>query len=742
MIHSLRARLIIHIFIVVAVCLFMFLVIQTGINTRLYSEQVKKEIHTTVRLSIDKVDRYTHTMEQKVGGLASAGELFYKILKSSPEKNLDAQMQSYLIREFSTFREAVGGGLWYEPYKFYADKKYYGPYAFWENNQVKFTWDLTTPKYNYLEQDWYTLALPTNWDRTEKREQDYYWTRPYFDEAGTFLLMITVDAFMHDDDGSIIGITTADWSIETMVDFLRKSKISEDSDIFLVDMQSNFVLANTHEPESVMKSAANVPWMNMLLSPQKDVIKEVAVTIDGTPHYAYYALTDAGMLYGMLVPFRVLSDITDKLIRESIISAIILGVLLVSVLYFSLSAITNSIIALTEGVSRIAGGDLTARVSISAKDEIGQLASSFNEMTGKLSETYLHLGDEKARLLASINSLSFGFIIADMEDHVVLANKALNDQFGFNVGDSITIKQISLLIGEHHDLKMQIKRCFSDAAVCEIKNINFGTKTLRGIIAPIHSGEGAADIGYVLLFEDITEAKVIERSREEFFAVASHELRTPLTAIQGNMALFRDFSSTLTDTEKLEMVSDTYEASVRLIGIVNQFLDTSRLEQGKTTFAKELVDISELIRKTCKEMAPLAKAKGLVLSFIEPDVLIPNVIADTERMKQAILIFVDNAVKYTEKGMVTVSVAHTERDVVVSITDSGVGISSQNQALLFRKFQQAGEKMLSRDTSKSTGLGLYITKLIVEAMGGRVRLSKSKLGEGSTFELSMPIKPK
>ncbi len=385
MIHSLKIKVILIIFSVVAVIVAISLVTETTITAKLYRTAVEKEILATVRLNVNEIDRYTQAMEQKAADLARAGEIFYKMRKSAPSKNLDAEMEEYLVDNFSLFPEAIGGGIWYEPHKFYAQQKYYGPYAFWDKGDVLFTWDLNTPKYDYLTQSWYTVALPPDWDREQKRERDHYWTPPYFDEAGTFMLMITVDAFMYDEDGTIIGISTADWAMENMLTFLKNSKITEDSETFLVDANSNAVVANTLNPESVMKSASSVSWMTLLVNPQKDAVKVMTIDIGGTTYHAYYTLTDAGMFYGTLVPSKVISMATNKLLMISVVGSIFLVLVLVAVLYFALSMVTNSIITLTNAVSRVTGGDLSTRIRIISEDEIGLLGSGFNQMVETLS---------------------------------------------------------------------------------------------------------------------------------------------------------------------------------------------------------------------------------------------------------------------------------------------------------------------------------------------------------------------
>lgn len=347
---------------------------------------------------------------------------------------------------------------------------------------------------------------------------------------------------------------------------------------------------------------------------------------------------------------------------------------------------------------------------------------------------------ERSRLFASINSLSFGFIIVDMNHRVLLENNAMMQLFGFSDKDEVTIENISNLLGEHFDVKMEAERCVKGKAVCEIKEIIFGTKFLRGIIAPVLSGTADEKVGYVFLLEDITEAKVMERSREEFFAVASHELRTPLTAIRGNADMILSmFADKIVDKDMKEMLEDIDTSSVRLISIVNDFLEVSRLEQGRVEIKKEDFDISLMVERVVRDLKTMVEQKGLSIVYTAPTSPMPMVRADKNKTEQILLNLVGNAVKFTKEGGITVTTTVADGFVTTQIIDTGTGISEHNQSLLFRKFQQAGEQMLARDVTQSTGLGLYISKLIITNMGGTIGLSKSEFGKGSTFFFTLPI---
>ena len=240
--------------------------------------------------------------------------------------------------------------------------------------------------------------------------------------------------------------------------------------------------------------------------------------------------------------------------------------------------------------------------------------------------------------------------------------------------------------------------------------------------------------------EDTTEAKVLEQSREEFFSIASHELRTPLTAIRGNASMLLDYySEKLVDPDMHQMVEDMLTSSVRLIRIVNDFLDVSRLEQKRMQFHSEKFDVAQLVQNSVEELLGVAQARSLSLEFAPVSEKI-EAYADPARVKQVLMNLVGNAVNYTQKGGVVISVTRAGQFVNIAVKDTGIGIPRDQYALLFRKFQQVGEKIHSRDVM-STGLGLYISKLMVEGMGGEIGLVQSVPGEGSTFALTLPVEP-
>ncbi len=361
-----------------------------------------------------------------------------------------------------------------------------------------------------------------------------------------------------------------------------------------------------------------------------------------------------------------------------------------------------------------------------------------------------------SRAYSFLDTLSMGFIMCDVNAEVVLTNDAARHTLSLKTWDENdnnqvpainpdtkwTLSTIDDLLRPQLELKKLILQCLATNQPIECKEVDYGKLVLHLFITSIVNSdnqENPQEIGAVILIENITQQVVLERSKDDFLSIASHELRTPLTAIRGNASLIsKYYGDKLPNQDTVEMIHDIHESSIRLINIVNDFLDASSLEQGKIIMNRENFKVDDIIIDVVRELKSLSEAKHLELVREETKPSAPPVAADKMRTKQVIINLVGNALKYTDKGKVTVRTHYDEKYVYVTVVDTGNGMSIENQRLLFRKFQQAGDNMLTRDTTKSTGLGLYISKLIVELSGGRLYLESSEIGKGSAFTFTLP----
>jgi signal transduction histidine kinase len=226
------------------------------------------------------------------------------------------------------------------------------------------------------------------------------------------------------------------------------------------------------------------------------------------------------------------------------------------------------------------------------------------------------------------------------------------------------------------------------------------------------------------------------RLKSEFLASVSHELRTPMNAIIGYTKLMLDgLDGELTAQQQTDLFR-VAQAADNLLGLINGLLDLAKIEAGKMELNVEEVNIVDVTDEALELVRPRADEKGLQVRSLIPPAL-PNVWADRARVRQVLANMLANAVKFTERGSVSVAASAAEGWVTVSVSDTGVGITPEAQAYVFDEFRQAD----SSTTRKygGTGLGLAISKRLVTLHGGRIWVD-SELGRGSTFHFTLPIR--
>lgn len=352
-----------------------------------------------------------------------------------------------------------------------------------------------------------------------------------------------------------------------------------------------------------------------------------------------------------------------------------------------------------------------------------------------ISEGWLIIQKEKAKLMSSIDNLNVGFVLTDANDKITITNKAIGRILGYESKLSIEQKLNKLFnLKKHCQVCRETKQNFGP------QEIQLGDKYLQITATPVLTGETGDNqvAGTVILIEDITERKNLEKSKGEFFAMATHELRTPLTAIKGNADMLKlMYKDKVKDKDFNEMVNDIYLSSERLIRLVGDILDMSKLEMNKMQFQIKDFHIKTVIDQAIKELTTNAKYKKLYLkSEISPN--LPLVHADQDRVLQVLANLIGNAIKFTDTGGITVRARQEADKVKIQVVDTGIGISMENQNQIFKKFHQlqTGKKSLV----KGTGLGLYISKLMVENMGGKIGVESSSPGKGSVFSFTLPSK--
>lgn len=347
------------------------------------------------------------------------------------------------------------------------------------------------------------------------------------------------------------------------------------------------------------------------------------------------------------------------------------------------------------------------------------------------------INKEKARFQAAINNLPSGLIMIDNLTKEVLLNPLIMNILRLPKNEMI-LSELKPYLQNMVDFTKIYEECLKTKKIQVLKDINIGSRIYEFYFAPVDVG-GEGESGCLVIVEDITETKLLERKKDEFVAVASHELRTPLTSIRGNAEIIlNNFKSQLRNKDLKESIQDIYDSSITLIKMVNDFLDTSRLENNKIELVNDKFDLSVLAKKVVISLEQLAISKGLYLKFIDNNEAF-SVFNDKQKARQIIINIIGNAIKYTHAGGITVEVKKENEFAKIFVKDTGIGIKPIYQNLLFQKFQRAGNDIYTRDIQNSTGMGLYISKLLAKLMGGEVKLESSVEGEGSVFSFKLPL---
>ena len=242
---------------------------------------------------------------------------------------------------------------------------------------------------------------------------------------------------------------------------------------------------------------------------------------------------------------------------------------------------------------------------------------------------------------------------------------------------------------------------------------------------------------------DLKEAnehlKELDQLKDEFVSLASHELRTPMTIIKNYLWMLSNDTKNPLETKQKEYVDRSYSSVNRLINLVNDMLNVSRIESGRFTINLEKTDVTTLANETVKDILPRAQELGITLVFHDAQKTMKPVLADPERIKQVLINLIGNALKFTpQNGRISVWLEAGTAEAIVHVTDTGKGLRVEDISKLFQKFSIAGNQNLRKLNSQGTGLGLYLSKSIINLHKGKIGVYSKGEEHGTTFTFTLP----
>lgn len=342
--------------------------------------------------------------------------------------------------------------------------------------------------------------------------------------------------------------------------------------------------------------------------------------------------------------------------------------------------------------------------------------------------------NEKEKIQTIVANLSDGLMVFDQDSKLYLMNIQAEKFFEIKVGE-ILGKKITELTQTPY--LFSFKNIFSEG----LKEI-FRTELLirESLILEITAApmfKGQERTGFLVVIHDVTREKNVEKMKSEFVSVSAHQLRTPLSAIKWTLRAILDGDMGTLSPEQVDLLDKTYISNERMISLVNDLLDVSRIEEGRNSYRPTLGSLEPLVVGFIDSFKEAAERKQVALEFNKLNNNIPKIMFDPERIKLVIQNLIENAVRYTPPGgKVTVTLKNDKKEVELVVQDSGVGIPQNQQARIFTKFFR-GQNVVRMET-EGTGLGLFISKNIIEAHNGRIWF-ESEENKGTTFHFALPI---
>jgi PAS domain S-box-containing protein len=348
---------------------------------------------------------------------------------------------------------------------------------------------------------------------------------------------------------------------------------------------------------------------------------------------------------------------------------------------------------------------------------------------------FVELEEEKNKTQSIITNLADGLLFFDRESKLSLINSQAKDFFKIDaekiVGLSLReLSQISEIAPLANLFGRKIKKVFRKELPIS-KNLILEVST-----TPILKRKEGS--GSLVILHDITREKTIERLKTEFVSISAHQLRTPLSKIKWALTTLLDGDLGKITPDQKEVLEKSYESNEKMLILINDLLNLSKIEEGRYLFKLTSCQIEEIIQSIIDSHQEKIKIRKIKIEFKKPKKKLPKVKVDLEKIKLAIDNLVDNALKYTPVGgKAIISLKKSEKEICFQIKDTGVGIPKNQQDRIFSKFFRASN--IKRMQSEGTGLGLFIAKNIIEAHKGKIWF-ESEEKKGSTFYFTLPIK--
>jgi PAS domain S-box-containing protein len=439
-----------------------------------------------------------------------------------------------------------------------------------------------------------------------------------------------------------------------------------------------------------------------------------------------------GIVKGVLVYHVPRDELGDTLayLRYGILGAILTSILLAGAASLLLTRqVTRPLSETRDAAIRVASGDYAATVPVKSRDELGEVARTFNYMAEEIEHYVGEIQEQKRRLEAVLEASPEAVVATDSGERVTMVNAAAARMLGIRASDrGRTLEDIGA--------PRAILRCLREASATgvAVREVELGEKAFWAYAAQMDRGQpGNGDAGIILAVRDITEHRSLEKAKTAFVSDLSHELRTPLTTIQSAVGLLERARDRLDPLEHRALELADQELK-RIRGMVEELMTLAQMDSWKYQLEVGPANMTTIIQTAIESVEAKAQRFGIKIYF--DDAGEHRCVCDVQKLYQVFLNLLDNAIKYSDsEARVDVEIEEDDSTLTVRIRDTGVGIPKEELSQLFERFYRV-DKDRSRATGGS-GLGLAISRQIVEMHGGSISV-ESEVDVGSVFEVRLP----
>lgn len=659
------------------------------------------EIQQTFIATTEKINNQTQLLERNVTDLAITSEHLFTLKQDNllTLDQLEVAVRRILTTNFSTFPQAIGGGIWFEPYLIDSSRKYFGPYAFQTAQGVEFSWELNTPEYDYHNQSWYTMASKNNWGQKKEVDRTLFWTPPYVDEAGSYALMMTVDALIFDEQKQVIGITTVDWSLTELTSFVATVSISENAYPFFIHKDSKQFLSYPKTPALVMQEASQFDWGKRVLKDSEANKLNIVtnVLIDEINYNIYFYGTSSGFIFGSLSPVSDIEKEINSITHVTLLVGASIGtlfiILLIILMHVLFSPFDKVLSLIKNSITHRENNEKVVEIkhiSYHEDNEFTPIVHALEEVYQQVSSYMTQITDNNVQLLQS--KAEIDVLNNELEEKVFLRTEQLEAK------TQQALDSLTLLKNTQQQL------------IEQEKHASLG-RLVAGVAHEINTPLGIS----------ITAASYMEDIIHEVFEKIE----------QGTLKKSEFSSKHRQLTEGARIVESNLK---RTSDLVSSFKEVA-VDQSSEEFKQ--FNLFDYLTKLARSLHPrIEQAKHrLELTCTDTSIEIYSIPGG---IAQVVTSLVENALIHgfanDDSGLINIKLSKIKNSIALIISDDGKGMPPEAVDSVFDPFFTASSHTCG------TGLGMHIVyNVITHQLHGEISC-KSSLGQGTTITIILPVR--